>query len=133
MAITAMTDIVSDLNPHIHEFYVNGSTIAGALVYMSELNGVSMTSNGSQSFKGVALDSVADNHYVSVAVPPTVVYMTLSSTSNVSAGSFLMASTTVGDAIIADNGPTVVVGQVEDFYSSSIVRVQMMCVPNASF
>ena len=132
MAITAMTDIVQDLNPHIHEFYVNGSTIAGAAVYLSELNGVSMTSNGSQSFKGVALDNVADNNYVSVAVPPTVVYMTLSATANVSAGTFLMPSTTVGDVVVADAGPVTIVGQVEDFYSTSVVRVQLMCVPNSS-
>jgi len=44
----------------------------------------------------------------------------------------LMPSTTVGDVVAADASPVTIVGQVEDFYSTSVVRVQLMCIPNSS-
>jgi len=136
MAISAMTDIVCDLNPRLHRYNVNGSTIAGATVYVSENGGVTMTSNGSQAFKGVALQNIADNGLVTVAVPPTTVYLTMGLTTNISAGGIVMPYTTVGSVCNCTNGGmtegVTIVGQVEDFYSSSIIKAQLMYVPNAS-
>lgn len=137
MVVSAInTKIVDDLNPNLKWFYVNGSTVAGAVVHISENGGVTMCSNNSE-FLGVALQNVADNQLVSVALPPTVVWVNASMTNiSVNTGQVYMMpdSTNVGQVcLLALNtpGPSTICGHVfEKDTTNNLVKMQLMNVPN---
>lgn len=136
MVVSAITTkIVDDLNPNIKEFYVNGSTIAGAVVYMSESEGVTMCSNNSE-FVGVALQNKADNELVSVVLPPTVVWVNASyGNISISAGQVYVMpdSGVVGRVVLIDTGPSTCCGNVLAVdTTNSLLRIQLMNVPNVS-
>ena len=126
-----MRDILADVSPDIKTFQVNGSTIAGALVKISENSGVTMTSAGGDAFVGQAVQDKADNAKVAVLQPPTTTYVNITG-GNISAGNYLMPDSDIGYATLLDGGVVTCCGLVLDFYSSTVAEVKLMNIPNVT-
>jgi len=143
MVVSSLRDLMEDVTPSIRRWRVNGSTVAGALVRISENGGVTMTNQnfcgGNQTqpsaFAGVALTDSADNAIIAIAEEPSIVYVNITGP-NISAGRYICPdSTVVGAAVAYDSNRSLsftVVGKVQDFYSSTVAKVKLMDIPNYS-
>ena len=111
---------------------------AGAAVYLTVTNNkVDMTQNqtcGNGVFEGVALQTVSANERVSIAVPPSEVYVAYATDAGLTgtAGMFLFPSTTEGTLSNYDinrsscGTPVAICGKIIEATSSSKVLARLM-------
>ena len=83
-----LRDIVADAHPRIVRRKAGEAITAGNLLYLSADDTVKLTTGPTVAFEGVAVDSVALNEYLGVALPPTRVYV--NTTETVAAGNYVM-------------------------------------------
>jgi len=110
---------------------------AGDLVYLSADETVTKTANASCSglaFEGVAMDSVAADAYLSIAVEPSEVYV--NATHNITAGGYVVpdgAKVQNRDTTLTSNAPFIIIGRALTAGSTTTAPlIRLMNVPNES-